>query len=345
MERYVVGTGRCGSTLLSDMLSCHPEALILSECLAALDRREAFQPGLVDKDELIKLLKRSNSVMDMTISRGSINRETLMKQLEPSRPAWFLIMLPFLTDKPDELFAEILNEVESFPAQTMPDHYRSIFHWLQNKYNKSFWIERSGESAVYVPDLLNTFPDAKFVHIHRHGPEVVMSMSKLYYFVLMTSFFTNPVSRQELLETEYGGKPVSDSDPISLRMSNGGPSLAEHAAYWNFQLYMSYQAFARMKPSQLLQVRFEDLINDPKGVMGETATFFEMPDAPGWIDKAAAMVKPGQVSQALQKLSTEERENLEQACMPGQVLLERVEHPWVYPLQKMIREMEEQVAD
>lgn len=341
MERFVVGTGRCGSTLLSDMLSCHPEALILSETLAGLDRSDAFKPGLVEKEELIKLLKRSNPFIDMSINRSSLDKEALIKQPETSLPVWFMVTLPFLTDKPDELFAEILNEVESFPTQTMADHYSRIFNWLQGKFNKSFWIERSGESAVYLPALFDTYPNAKYVHIHRDGPEVVMSMSKFYFLSLMTSFFNNPVSKQELLETEYGGKPVSLSDPISQRMSDGGPPLAEHAAYWNFQLFMAYQAFARMEPSQLLQVRFEDLISRPQLVMEQIATFFEMPDAPGWIDKAAAKINRKQISKSLLELSADERHNLEQACTPGQVLLKRVEHPWVLPLQKMIREIKE----
>ena len=341
MERFVVGTGRCGSTLLSDMLSCHPEALILSETLNGLDRRDAFKPGLVDKDEFTILLKRSNPFIDMSISRSSLDEEALIKQPETSLPVWFMVTLPFLTDKPDELFAEILEEVDRFPAQTMAEHYRSLFDWLKDKFKKSFWIERSGESTVYLPALLDTYPDAKYVHIHRHGPEVVLSMSKFYFLSLMTSFFNHPISKEDLLETEYGGKPVSYSDPITQRMSGGGPSFAEHAAYWNFQLYMAFQAFARMEPSQLLHVRFEDLIDDSKRVMSQIATFFEMPDAPGWIDRAAAKVNREKISQSLQKLSADERENLEQACMPGQVLLERVEHPWVLPMQKMIREIKE----
>ena len=35
--RFIIGTGRCGSTILSKMLDVHPEVCVLSEFLVGLD--------------------------------------------------------------------------------------------------------------------------------------------------------------------------------------------------------------------------------------------------------------------------------------------------------------------
>ena len=38
MERFIVSTGRCGSTLLSTMLSHHPDLLVVIEFMKALEQ-------------------------------------------------------------------------------------------------------------------------------------------------------------------------------------------------------------------------------------------------------------------------------------------------------------------
>ena len=46
-------------------------------------------------------------------------------------------------------------------------------------------VERSGMSLSNVPWLRETFPDAKFVHLFRHGPDTAVSMSEHTAFRLM----------------------------------------------------------------------------------------------------------------------------------------------------------------
>jgi Sulfotransferase family len=342
MERFVVGTGRCGSTLLSNMLSCHPAGLVLSECLGSLDRLEHLESGVVSAENLTRMLRYGNPFVDMSIQRGSMDSEALLDASAAraaSPPAWMIVTLPFLSDKPDQLFAEILAEVAAFPDQPLAVHYARLFAWLQKRLGKSFWIERSGESTVFLPKLFATFPLAKYVHIHRDGPDAVLSMTKHSYLSLATTFFIDPPTREELAETEYGGKPVSPNDPISRRFTHR-PSLDAYAAYWNYQIIVAYRTFARMNPAQLLEVRFEDLVADPRQVLTRIAGFFEMPAADGWIEQAARMVDTNLIRSSTDTLSRSEREQLEKACETGRLLLGRREHPWVYPLLRMVKELE-----
>ena len=38
------------------------------------------------------------------------------------------------------------------------------------------WVERSGSSIEYLEGLHAFFPEARFLHIHRDGPEAALSM-------------------------------------------------------------------------------------------------------------------------------------------------------------------------
>jgi len=49
MDRFIVGTGRCGSTLLSRMLRCNPELLDLSEFYSGLDAGPSDSQGWLER--------------------------------------------------------------------------------------------------------------------------------------------------------------------------------------------------------------------------------------------------------------------------------------------------------
>ena len=132
MQRFIVGTGRCGSTLLCNMLSRHPDALMISECLSALDRANAFNPGIHTRDQLKALLLSNVPLTDLAVRRGLIAKELLYEaesQAAAITPGFMYITLPALTDNAEALFDEMMAAVDTFPDQSMTQHYLQIFHW------------------------------------------------------------------------------------------------------------------------------------------------------------------------------------------------------------------------
>ncbi len=55
MDRFVVGSGRCGSTLLSRMLDAHPDVVSIFEFFTGLDVMRRFSAEL-DASTLVSLL-------------------------------------------------------------------------------------------------------------------------------------------------------------------------------------------------------------------------------------------------------------------------------------------------
>jgi len=342
MERFVVSTGRCGSTLLDKMMNHHPDLLMISECMGAPDRANAFNAGIITKDQLKNLLLSSIPIVDLAVRRGNITKEQqyeVKDHVNFSIPAYLYICFPTLTDKPDELFAELMELIDTFPDQTMTEHYLQIFNWLTRKFDRKIWCERTGGSIEFMPGLYKLFPNAKYLHIHRNGPDAVLSMKNHAYFQMLVSLFTRPVTREELEQTELAGKPISMDDPISQRLFARQPSYTDFAAYWNYQLAVGYSVFAKMDPTQYMDIRYEDMIAEPHRIMNQIADFFELPNNSDWVDKAAEIIDTNEVSSSIANLSEDEQETLINACMPGQILLNRIEPPWIHSSMNLIREM------
>ena len=70
MERFVVGTGRCGSTLLSLMLGQHSKVVTIHEFFPGLDWVGRFRPGDVPATELVKLISAHQFVATAVLARG-----------------------------------------------------------------------------------------------------------------------------------------------------------------------------------------------------------------------------------------------------------------------------------
>ena len=342
MQRFVIGTGRCGSTLISNMLAQHPDCLMLSEFLGAIDWPSLFKPGIFSAEQVAAMLHENLPVGEYAIHRGRMDKELLYQTDDYSTmniPAVMIAALPMLSKEPERLFAELVAVVRTLPPQPLADHYLQIFEWMRQRMGRKFWIERTGNSIEFVSELLAAYPDAKYLHVHRDGIDTALSMRNFFYHQVHVSFFVDPPTREELEQTEIAGKPVTPDDPISQRIGPNLPSLEQFAEFWSQQVAIGFNAFARMDRSQYLDIRFEDLIAKPHETMEKVAGFFEMPDSPGWIDKAAALIQPPASSNAAAKLNTAELAAVQRACRTGQILLGRERSPGIVPTLELIKEV------
>ena len=327
MERFVVGTGRCGSTLLSTMLAEHPDALVLSEFFGGINRPHGFTSERVSGKEFATTLARGNLFADFIRSQSIRLKESLhevsgdfaSEQNESPSPI-VGIALAFISNEPEALFREILALVASWPVRPIHDHYVELFTWLQRRNGKKYWLERSGLSWEFFPELRRTFPDAKYVHIHRDGLEAALSMFDYPYFHFATSLFYDPPGAAEIEEIGGNWGDRIDKNPLVRRYQDRAPAAA-YGAYWSWQVEQGFSAMPDVRPEQYMDVRFEDLLHDPHGVLNAIADFFEMGAAPGWTDKAVALLK--RQPPRFDKLSKADQEALEKACSPGNTLLRR----------------------
>ena len=346
MERFVVGTGRCGSTLLSRMLDVAPGTLSVSEFFNGLDVTARFDPQPISGAALLELIAREQPFVTAVLRRGySVeeitypfadqpgSRESRGRRREHDPLPWILVsMLPRLSAEPDALFEKLCTFARTLPEQPPRDHYLDLFAWLCEQLGQRRWIERSGSSIEYAPDLVRLYPEARFVHLHRAGPEVALSMREHHAYRLPISLLYDAPLASGLRVSESAPLDLAatpDPDDTVSQILASRPPAEYFGRYWSDQLLRGKPALDALPRGRVLEIAFEELVRRPGPVMREIAEFFELDrgdDHPEWIEGAAALVR-GVPPLRAPKLDTGERERLQEACQPGAGLMDSPGEP------------------
>ncbi len=320
MERFVVGTGRCGSTLLSLMLAEHRDVVSLHEFFTGLDWGRRFAPGLVPGDDLAELLGAEQPVTTAVLARGHTSdeiqypfgSEKVRHTISDQVPWLSVTMLSRLTDDPDSWYDELMAFARSRPPASMAQHYSDVFAWAAERAGGSVWVERSGSSIDYLGELAALYPGARFVHIHRDGHEAALSIRSHPFFRLGVALLMDLFPDNE--DPEAAVTEVIETEPPCWAVGR----------YWSDQVLRGFRALPELDRSQFLQVRFEDLVRDPAPVLTAIAAFFQLDDDADFPQRGAALVRSAP-RHRFGDLDAEEQAELREACRPGQVLLGRAE--------------------
>jgi len=333
MDRFVVGTGRCGSTLLSRMLGHHAELLSIFEFFTGLDHGRRFAPEPVDGAAFAALLACDQPVVTMALRRGygapeivyPFGRPGARYTMQDELPWLLVTALSRMSDDPDAWLDATLDFARARPAAPLREHYRALFAWWAARAGRRLWLERSGSSVEYLGSLHALFPDARFLHIHRDGPETALSMGEHRLYRLAISFlFDLPpeaagANDREGLAAVDAGRGAPD-DPITARLEQELPVEA-YGRYWSHQVETGLAAREALPAGRYHEIRFEDLLARPEPLLREVAGFLAL--EPGdWIREAAALVSGGPSTRA-DALPAEARRRLHDACAPGMRLLGR----------------------
>lgn len=181
---FVVGTGRTGSSALSRILNAHPDVLSLNELVLSVRAVPGQTP--LSGAEFWQVLATPNEPFDAMIRSGVGMPEFLYPAVPEPRftvdtggiPAICLTVLPHLSPDPDAEFDELAMTVPAWPVRPAREHYRALFDLLAERAGASAVVERSGYSLDAVPWLRDCFPEARFVHMYRDGPDCAVSMSR-----------------------------------------------------------------------------------------------------------------------------------------------------------------------
>ena len=329
MNRFIVGTGRCGSTLLSTMIGKNPALLSLFEFFNGLDGTKRFRrepmTGAAYRDLICEVhpflhmvLERGYDVPEVTYPFGAPGARFTRESGVP----WVLgVTLPRLDDAPDALYDATRAWLEAQPERPPAAHASALFAWWMERFGRSVWVERSGAALDYLGQLDASFENARFLHIHRAGEEAALSMREHHAFrlAIMLTFQLPPGVGRSTGELR---RAAPDDDRIGQLLASRPP--AEYfGRFWTEQVRRGMAAVPKLERSRYHALRFEDLVERPRQVIAEVAEFLELPGARGaWLDEAAALVR-GAPPSRLAALPREEADALREACRPGNALLGR----------------------
>jgi putative sulfotransferase len=332
---FVVSTGRCGSTLLTNMLRLNPDVLSLSEFFGLL-LSGPFPAGVLTSDDYWALLSTPHPFVTMAYRVGAPIEEFLFRPATGGRfsaatgiPPVLVTALPHLSTEPERLYGEVERFVQTLEAADVGTMHRRLFGWLRRRLSAKVWVERSGFSLRHVADLRRLFPDARFVHLYRDGRECAYSMSRSGAFRLGTMWLQ--------LETALGVNPylaeIPPDVPVPTELAPLMPGTFDLAAFeaielpvedfgrtWSEQILTALDELADVPAAQLLSLSYEDLIADTEGALGRLAEFIGPIDAPGgWLTRASGLV--AHRSPRWLTLPPAQRESLTEICAPAMAKL------------------------
>lgn len=334
---FIVGTGRCGSTMLSEVVRSHPQLLSLSEVftfVTDLGGRigECFPAHPLTGAELWSVLGAAPPKLAAMLRHGVAMDEVLYRPaagqrygVEQGVPALLQTALPHLSPEPEAVYEALGSFVRARPRAPVGEHYQQAFDWLAARFGREHWVERSGGSLRIVGRLAACFPGARFVHIVRDGRDCAISMSRHLGFrmalvaiqlteILGVDPWESPDRRGEgdlpdelvpLLPERFDGEAL-------LRYETALP-LCGH--YWSGEIMAGLLELSRLPPERVLTLRYEDFGAAPRAMIARLMELMQV-DAPArWLDEAAAIVRPARCHVA--ELPARERRELEEACAPG----------------------------
>jgi hypothetical protein len=310
----VLSTGRCGSTALSNIVRGHPGALSVSELFSALADHDLTERAL-SGEEFWAMLS-TPSIADMLGVRFKIEVPEMLYPVRAPRagaerftpetgvPPLMQVTLPHLTDRPDDLYAELEEKTVKLPVRLLSEHFAWLFGELAGNRVPGVIVERSGGSIAYCSTLLRLFPQALVVHLYRDGRECAASMSRhdRYKIAAIRAALRARVGYDPYASAEASSRaPVLDpGDELAVLMPNRisrpsyeqfGVPLRRYGAIWSKMIVDGVAALRDYKP--LLELDYVDLTECPLESIGRLFDFLGLPRNTAREQRMAAGLRPG----------------------------------------------------
>lgn len=328
---FVVSTGRCGSTLLSELLQLHPDVLSVSELFMANNIR-AFVHEQLSGRAFWRLLAKPRSPMRKILTpdtcpdefKYDFSRSNLFCQ--QTLPPLLYMALPRLSPEPEVLFFEL--EAAMMPRASAPlaQHYRFLFEWLRQRLSKKIWVERSGASLIFVDSMARLFPGAKFLHLYRDGRETALSIRDYPPLSLLAqSWFEAKRFGVDLLSPPFR---IGESRALAWAEGVLGPlqpiqqrlhtkiDVAVAGEFWSQMVLSGLKSLSALPKQQVFSLSYERLVASPQEALKEVMDFIDptLPQA-DWIRAARPRIGVPRARRA--GLSAAESARLEKSCAGG----------------------------
>jgi hypothetical protein len=317
--------------MLSNMLRLNPEILSLSEFLTWLIP-DPVPPGELEAAAYWRLLTEPRPYLTHAYRLGLRVPEFLYAPGADSRftpaagiPPIMVTALPHLSDDPEGLYDEVAAFVASRTPASAGAWHRCLFGWLCDRLGARVWVERSGSSLLQLNQLVDQFPDARFVHLYRDGRECAYSMSRhagfrlaevatmLLFRLGMSPYLSDDEPPEQVPPELRPFMPDTFDHEVFERFE---VPLAQLGQFWSDMILPALDVLAGLPPGRVLQLSYEDLVAEPRQALLQLADFAGLPGAdPGWLDRAVRLVAPR--SPRWLALPQEEINELTRVCEPA----------------------------
>ena len=280
---FVVGTGRCGTTLVRNILNLHPEVYVPSESHWIPIQYEISGKSRRPFSDHAGALER------VFFADGRLTIDVVVSEVGLSKP-------------------DLLNrtcERLGGRASSIAEFNDALYGVLASAAGRSVVGDKTPDYCAYMPLLQSMWPNAKFVHIIRDGRDVALSMS-------------NHLGYQRLVALgETNWVPLA----FDKRFDRPGlhePELEDYIRLWEKRFRGTRNGAVRLKPNSYLEFRYEDLLRNPLSQIESLSRFLELNPYSTWLSKSAQMLNVDNLNKVRNRKAWEEltapvRETLQSA--------------------------------
>lgn len=305
----IISSGRCGSTLLSDLIAEEPGTLSCYEALLPVQGHLMLTPlrELTGAEYWAMLSGPVPHVLAQGIlaeKEAAYPDDGRWANDKEHLPPILFATLPKISANPDRLFDVLAARVPQFPSQPLGQHHRMLLDLVAHLEGRRRWVERSGGSSAAAHSWLAACPDANVVYLTRNIADTARSMSKhmtyrfkAVQFEFWVRYGADPYSQRPeewLLDAAEMPEELRRLMPDQLTVETLQEAEFDTHFYERMVAYMNgcaEQALADLKPRRLLRMRYEDLLADPAGELTRLGDFLGFADPSGWAAQAAGRVR------------------------------------------------------
>jgi hypothetical protein len=241
---FLLGAGRSGTTLLYKLLCLHPKVAYVSN----YEKKLSWLPdGLVS---------------GTFANRAAIKRKAWFDRGNAyfvSRP-WVKRLVPTPVEGEFAYAAcgvPLVPEADYLPDSATRDCLSNRFEKIRVRSRADVLVSKRTANNRRVPTLRAIFPNAKYVHLIRDGRDVAHSLSQVEWWDDHVLW--------------WDGRTAKDAE------ASGCDRLLLCASNWVHEIAALTSGMANLPEGQVLEIRYEDLLDDPEGQLTTILNFLGIP--------------------------------------------------------------------
>jgi len=285
---FIVGTGRCGTNLLWDMINLHPGVFVVNETHWISILHDTYGDALIPSEKILYAIE--NTSFDFT---STPTLEYSIKH-HPNLPE----------SSYGDLWTSLRKEILSHQSLLLRDFLDLYFRSLSDWAGANVVGDKTPDYGLRMREIQSMLPGARFIHVRRDGRAVAQSMMKMGGFRFLVHHGLTDISpylfedKISELASPYGHSPRATLFKLKSRlgvhrwMANNLPGLSGFYQLWKRREEAVIEQSRALTSGSYLEITCEGLCQEPREVLRSVCDFLNLPVTSEWEKAAVGTIRP-----------------------------------------------------